>query len=73
VAATGGQHIEVIRRPWRFAKEQGFAPQVGDHVTLDSFYENGEFEIACITDLTNGQTVYLRDETGHPLWASGGH
>ena len=72
VAAIDGQHLEVIRRPWRFALERGFTPQVGDQVTLDGFYEDGKFEVAIITDLTNGQTVYLRDEAGHPLWASGG-
>lgn len=72
VAASNGQQIEVTRKPWRFAQEQGFAPQVGDQITLDGFYENGEFEAACLNDLTNGQIVYLRDETGHPLWASGG-
>ena len=53
--------------------KQGFAPDVGDQVTLDGFYENGEFEVTFIANLTNDQTVYLRDETGHPLWASSGH
>ena len=72
VAATDGQHPEVTRHPWRFALERGFTPQVGDQVTLDGFYEDGKFEIAVITDLTNGQTVYLRDEAGHPLWAASG-
>ncbi|MBL7161481.1 MAG: hypothetical protein ISS57_02670 [Anaerolineales bacterium] len=71
VAESDGQHIEITRRPWRFAQEQGFAPQVGDQVTLDGFYENEEFEAACLTDLTNGQIVYLRDDAGHPLWADG--
>ncbi|MBU1660475.1 MAG: hypothetical protein KKD28_03275 [Chloroflexi bacterium] len=72
VAESSGQLIEIARRPWRFAQEQGFVPNIGDQVTLDGFYENGEFEAACLTDSTNGQIVYLRDETGHPLWASGG-
>ena len=73
VAASDGQHIEVARRTWRYALEQGFIAIVGEQVTLDGFYENGEFETACLTNLTNGQIVHLRDETGHPLWASGGH
>lgn len=72
VAVTSGQQIEVARRPWRFAQEQGFAPQLGDQVTLDGFYEDGTFETAVITDLSSGQSVYLRDEAGHPLWAAGG-
>lgn len=72
VAETNGQNIEIARKPWRFAQEQGFAPQVGDQITLDGFYEDGKFEAAVITDLTKGQTVYLRDEAGHPLWAADG-
>ena len=70
MATTTGQPVEVARRAWRFAQEQGFAPQVGDQVTLDGFYEDGKFEVAVITDLTNGQTVYLRDDAGHPLWSA---
>ena len=72
VAAPDGGLIEVTRKPWRFAQEQGFAPSVGDQITLDGFYEDGNFEVAVITDLTNGQTVRLRDEAGHPLWSVGG-
>jgi len=68
VAEDGGQLIEITRRPWRFAQEQGFAPQVADQVALVGFYEGGEFELARLTNLTNGQTVSLRDELGHPLW-----
>jgi len=73
VADADGQLIEVVRRSWRFAQEQGFAPQIGDQVTLDGFYEHGEFEVACLTDLNNGQSVCLRDETGQPLWGSDDH
>jgi hypothetical protein len=73
VAESDGQLIEVTRRSWRYAQGQGFAPRIGDQVMLEGFYENGEFETGCITDLTNGQIVYLRDEMGHPLWASDDH
>jgi len=68
VADDAGQLIEVARRTWRFAQEQGFTPQIADQVVLDGFYERGEFELARLTNLTNGQTVSLRDELGHPLW-----
>jgi len=73
VAESDGQHIEVALRTWLFAQEQGFVANVGDQVTLEGFYENGEFETACLTNLTNVQIVHLRDETGYPLWASGDH
>lgn len=71
VKADTGQQTLVARRPWRFALEQGFTAQMGDQIKLDGFYEEEEYKVALITNLTTGQTVHLRDETGHPLWASG--
>ena len=71
VTTPDDQSVEVARRPWRFAQEQGFEPEVGDQLRLEGFYENGEFEVSALTDLTKGQSVAIRDETGHPLWASG--
>jgi len=67
VVDANGQLIEVARRPWRFAQEQGFAPQVGDQVTLDGFYENEVFEVASLINMSRDQIVCLRDGTGSPL------
>lgn len=72
VETSDGQQVLVSRRPWRFALEQGFSAQTGDQVELDGFYKEGEYEVAAITNLTTGQTVRLRDEAGHPLWAVAG-
>lgn len=73
VADAAGQLIEIARRPWRFAQEQGFLSQVGDQVVMHGFYEGTEFELGQLTNLTTGQTVFLRDELGHPLWEGGGN
>jgi hypothetical protein len=64
--------IEVARRAWRFAQELGYAPQAGHELRLEGFFEGEDFETAVIQDLTAGQTIRLRDETGRPLWAGGG-
>lgn len=72
VETSDGQQVLVSRRPWRFALEHGFSALTGDQVELDGFYKEGEYEVAAITNLTTGQIVRLRDEAGHPLWASGG-
>ena len=66
----GGFNLEIARRSWRFAQEQGFSPQIGDVVAVIGFDEQGSFEIISMTNLSNGQVVHLRDETGHPLWAT---
>jgi hypothetical protein len=65
-----GQQIGVARRAWRFAQEQGFTPQIGDTIAVTGFIEDGAFAAAQIANLTNGQAATLRDENGHPLWAT---
>jgi hypothetical protein len=63
--------VEISGRAWRFAQESGYIPEVENDVELDGFYEDGEFKPAVIMDLTSGQVVLLRDESGHPLWSGG--
>jgi len=72
VQTGDGEQINVENRAWWFAQEQGFGVQVGDQVTLTGFYEEGDFEVGRIDNATNGQTVWIRDENGRPLWAGGG-
>lgn len=72
VSTSDGQEIVVDGRAWRFAQELGFMAQAGDSISLLGFYEDGDFEIGGIDDLTSGQSVSLRDESGRPLWAGRG-
>jgi uncharacterized protein YdeI (BOF family) len=69
VVMDSGETINVAGRAWRFALEQGFDPRSGDQVALQGFFEYDEFETAEINNLSTGQIVVLRDETGRPLWA----
>jgi hypothetical protein len=72
VQTDGGEQVTVNNRAWWFAQDQGFATQAGDRVTLTGFYEDGDFEVGQIDDLTTGQTVTLRDDSGRPSWAGRG-
>jgi hypothetical protein len=72
VEATNGEEIVVEGRAWRFAQELGFWPGAGDEVVLLGFYENEDLEVGKIDDLTDGQTVLIREEGGRPLWAGRG-
>ena len=73
VLSDQGEVYEVANRAWRFAQEQGFTTSLGNQLSIDGFFdENNVFEACQITDLTTGESVMLRDESGRPLWAGRG-
>ena len=51
---------------------EGFALEVGDEVSVTGFHEEGEFKAGTVENLTTGETLVLRDETGRPMWAGRG-
>jgi hypothetical protein len=55
----------------RYVSAQGVAFNAGDHVTVNGFEENGQFQAGSVVNDTTGQTLNLRDTTGRPLWAGG--
>ena len=71
VQSENSGNLEISGRAWRFAQDSGYLPAVGNEVKLNGFYENGEFEVSTIEDLTSGQTILLREDTGRPLWSGG--
>ena len=54
------------------AYREGFALEVGDEITVLGFHEDGEFKARTVENLTTGETLTLRDETGRPMWAGQG-
>lgn len=74
VETLEGELLEITGRAWSFSLEAGFQPSIGDLVMLEGFFENGEYEVSAIHNLTSGVIMQVRDETGRPLWAGGsGH
>ena len=58
----------------RYVTAQGMTFTAGDHLTVNGFEENGQFQAGTVVNDTTGQTLNLRDTTGRPLWAGGqGH
>ena len=55
-----------------YLEASGFELEVGDEVLINGFDEDGEFKAGTVENLTTGQTIILRDETGHPIWAGQG-
>jgi hypothetical protein len=67
-----GNPLEITRRPWRYILESGLALEVGDMLGIDGFYENGDFEIVRLTNLTREVSLQIREDSGRPLWSGGG-
>ena len=63
--------LEIEGRSYRFVQELGYLPVEGNEVVVRGFYENGEFEVGVIQDLTDNLTFQLRDEYGRPMWGGG--
>jgi len=72
VQTDDGQQILIDGRAKRFLDELGFTAQGGQRLQLTGFYEDGDFEVGTVDNITTGQTVQIRDESGRPLWAGGG-
>ncbi len=54
------------------AYREGFGLEVGDEITVLGFHEDGEFKAGTVENLTTGETIVLRDETGRPMWSGQG-
>jgi hypothetical protein len=72
VQVDSGEQVIVENRAWWFAQDQEFTANEGDRMSIVGFYENGDFEVGQMSDLTTGQTVTVRDQSGRPLWAGRG-
>lgn len=72
VAILEGENEILDCRAWEFAQEQGFLAQVGDQVLLRGFFQEGDFKVGQVDNLTNGQSVILRNSDGMPLWTGTG-
>ena len=55
-----------------YREASSFELEVGDEVLINGFDEDGEFKAGTIENLTTGQTITLRDESGRPMWAGRG-
>jgi hypothetical protein len=73
IETDDGESIVVEGRAWSYAQEQGFAIQQGDLVQFEGFYEDDEFKVSWIENLSTGESLVLRDASGRPSWAGKGN
>ena len=72
VLETDQGEVLVGLGPEWYRETQGMSIAVGDSVTVHGFFEDEEFKAASVENLTTGETLMLRDETGRPMWAGRG-
>ena len=72
VQTDDGDEIFVgLGQSW-YRDEAGFALTVGDDVSVEGFYEDGEFKAGVVENLITGESLTLRDASGRPMWAGRG-
>jgi hypothetical protein len=71
VETKEGDQVKVGTGPGYMAA-QGFALEVGESVQIQGYWEDDELKAAQVTRLQDGQSITLRDNSGHPAWAGSG-
>jgi hypothetical protein len=56
-----------------YREEEGFSVEVGDTVSVEGFYEDGEFKAGTVENVTRDAVIVLRDATGRPMWSGRGN
>lgn len=72
VETAAGEELLIGTGPG-YMESQGFLLQAGEGVSVVGYWEDDEFKALSITRLADGETITLRDESGHPAWAGGGN
>lgn len=69
IALDEGEEMLIDGRAWRFLQQNGLPMFAGDSLLLTGFYEGDAFEVALVQNLTSGQALALREQSGRPLWS----
>ena len=72
ITTDDGQALYIQLGNSRYGQSIGFAPQIGEGVTVNGFVgDQGLYSAITVTSDSTGQTYSFRDENGRPLWAGG--
>ncbi len=66
-----GESLEITGRAWIFIQEAELTFTGADEVELEGFFENDEFEVSSIRNLTRAYFLQIREDSGRPLWSGG--
>ena len=71
IQTAEGEMVIHLGATW-YWDANGIALDAGDEVEVRGFYDGDEFEAGWIRNVTTGEEIEMRDETGRPLWAGRG-
>ena len=63
--------LEIAGRAWRFIQESGYVVSPEDKIGLEGFFENEEFKVSMIWNLSTDTDLQIRDDSGRPQWGGG--
>jgi hypothetical protein len=71
ITADNGQSLYIELGNSRYNRSIGFAPQVGERVTVEAFIPGSQdsYNAITVTLEDTGQIYTFRDALGNPLWA----
>lgn len=72
VRTAGGEEVTFSLGPSWYRDSNGVTIAVGDEVQVTGFYEDGELMAGTVENLSSGQALALRDDSGQPLWSGRG-
>lgn len=66
-----GEILLIEGQAWRYALSSGFESTMGNSLEVSGFFEDGEYKVSWIKDISTGLEVEIRDPNGRPNWAGG--
>jgi hypothetical protein len=72
VQTADGTEATFSLGPSWYRESRGISIAVGDEVRVTGFYEDGDLMAGTVENLSSGQALALRNESGQPLWSGRG-
>lgn len=60
--------LEIEGRILSYLQEKGFVVTAGDELLVTGFMEGDDFEVGAVDNISTGEQIAVREETGRPLW-----
>jgi hypothetical protein len=69
IELSDGEILVIEGQAWRYVLSSGFVSAVGNLFEVNGFFEEGEYKVSWMKDLSTGQEIEVRDPSGRPNWA----
>lgn len=72
IQLDSGSDLEFEGRMLSYLIQQGFSANIGDSLILTGFYKDEGLEVGQVYNTSSGVEMFVRDDSGYPLWAGRG-